>query len=155
MQRGADANTDLLCLRQDPLFAWSKFSKFRKREESVCCKHRRQNLFLTFCLFEVNRLCHYLVWQKGHQWAGCCLMVCHTSFSSSPELSAGMGEQFSKNRQTTEVTMLMCNAAGVVCTLYFMMLDLSRFTSSWSWLKRSCKYLQKGRTHQTLVQTEL
>jgi hypothetical protein len=29
-------------------------------------------------------------------------------------------------------------------TLYFMMLDFSKFTSSWTWLNRSCKYLTEG-----------
>lgn len=29
-------------------------------------------------------------------------------------------------------------------TLYFMMLDFSKFTSSWTWLNLSCKYLTDG-----------
>lgn len=56
-----------------------------------------------------------------------------------------------KSEQMCRLAMLLVLCVCLcVRTLYFMMLDLSRFTSSCSWLKRSCRYLQtEGRNSST------
>lgn len=101
-----------------------------------------------------NGLCFHLVWRRALRWGRCCLIshMCWSS-SSSPELSVEReAEGWSSPRHVwsaalTNPSVLLWGRVQMcpVCTLYFMMFDLSRFTSSCSWLKRSCKYLQRQR----------